>query len=69
MWSPYLAAPIRQPGAVEITMNGAKAVTRCVSSKPMTHTPPRPSRRIADRALRLRYMLESEERAGYLLQA
>jgi type VI secretion system protein ImpJ len=63
----YLAAPIRQPGAVEIGANGSEgryALTEFEAYD--THSAsPQPAPLQIGR-LRLRYMLESEERGGYL---
>jgi len=63
----YLAAPIRQPGAVEIAMNGSEGryALREFEAYDTHSTSPQPAPLLIAR-LRLRYMLESEERAGYL---
>jgi type VI secretion system protein ImpJ len=63
----YLAAPIRQPGAVEITMNGSEGryALREFEAYDTHSASPQPAPLLIAR-LRLRYMLESEERAGYL---
>ena len=63
----YLAAPIRQPGAVEITMNGSEGryALREFEAYDTHSASPQPAPLLIGR-LRLRYMLESEERAGYL---
>jgi type VI secretion system protein ImpJ len=62
----YLAAPIRQPGAVEIAMNGSEGrYTLREFEAYDTHSgSPQPAPLQIAR-LRLRYMLETEERAGY----
>jgi type VI secretion system protein ImpJ len=62
----YLAAPIRQPGAVEIEMNGnpARYALREFEAYDTHSGSPQPaSLQIA--RLRLRYVLETEDRAGY----
>jgi type VI secretion system protein ImpJ len=63
----YLAAPIRQPGAVEITMNGSEGryALREFEVYDTHSASPQPAPLLIAR-LRLRYMLETEERAGYL---
>jgi type VI secretion system protein ImpJ len=63
----YLAAPIRQPGAVEIAMNGSEGryALREFEAYDTHSASPQPAPLLIAR-LRLRYMLESEERAGYL---
>ena len=63
----YLAAPIRQPGAVEITMNGSEGryALREFEAYDTHSASPQPAPLLIAR-LRLRYMLETEERAGYL---
>ena len=63
----YLAAPIRQPGAVEIAMNGAEGryALRDFEAYDTHSASPQPAPLLIAR-LRLRYMLETEERAGYL---
>lgn len=63
----YLAAPIRQPGAVEIGMNGSdgRYALRDFEAYDTHSASPQPAPLLVAR-LRLRYMLESEERAGYL---
>ena len=64
----YLAAPVRQPGAVEIAAgNGAEGRYALSEFEAYdTHSAsPQPAPLQIGR-LRLRYMLESEERAGYL---
>jgi type VI secretion system protein ImpJ len=63
----YLAAPIRQPGAVEIAMNGSEGryALREFEAYDTHSASPQPAPLQIAR-LRLRYMLESEERAGYL---
>jgi type VI secretion system protein ImpJ len=64
----YLAAPVRQPGAVEIgNGNGAEgryALSEFEAYDTHSASPQPAPLQIA--RLRLRYMLESEERAGYL---
>jgi len=62
----YLTAPIRQPGAVEIAMNGTEGRYALQEFEAYdTHSgSPQPAPVLVGR-LRLRYMLESEERAGY----
>lgn len=62
----YLATPIRQPGAVEITMNGAEGRYALQEFEAYdTHSAsPQPAPVLVGR-LRLRYILETEERAGY----
>jgi type VI secretion system protein ImpJ len=62
----YLAAPIRQPGAVEIAMNGSEGRYSLREFEAYdTHSgSPQPAPLQIAR-LRLRYMLETEERAGY----
>jgi type VI secretion system protein ImpJ len=63
----YLAAPIRQAGAVEIAMNGSEgryAVREFEAYDTHSASPQPAPLQIA--RLRLRYMLETEERAGYL---
>jgi type VI secretion system protein ImpJ len=63
----YLAAPIRQAGAVEIAMNGSEGryALREFEVYDTHSASPQPAPLLIAR-LRLRYMLESEERAGYL---
>jgi type VI secretion system protein ImpJ len=63
----YLAAPIRQPGAVEIAMNGSEGryALREFEAYDTHSASPQPAPLQIAR-LRLRYMLETEERAGYL---
>jgi type VI secretion system protein ImpJ len=63
----YLAAPIRQPGAVEIAMNGSEGRygLREFEAYDTHSASPQPAPLQIAR-LRLRYMLEPEERAGYL---
>jgi type VI secretion system protein ImpJ len=63
----YLAAPIRQAGAVEIAMNGSEGRYALHEFEVYdTHSAsPQPAPLLIAR-LRLRYMLETEERAGYL---
>jgi type VI secretion system protein ImpJ len=63
----YLAAPIRQAGAVEIGMNGSEGRYALHEFEAYdTHSAsPQPAALQVAR-LRLRYMLETEERAGYL---
>jgi type VI secretion system protein ImpJ len=63
----YLAAPIRQPGAVEIAMNGSEGryALRDFEAYDTHSASPQPAPLQIGR-LRLRYMLESEERTGYL---
>jgi type VI secretion system protein ImpJ len=63
----YLAAPIRQAGAVEIAMNGSEGryALREFEAYDTHSASPQPAPLQIAR-LRLRYMLESEERAGYL---
>jgi type VI secretion system protein ImpJ len=63
----YLAAPVRQPGAVEIGGNGSEGRYALAEFEAYdTHSAsPQPAPLQIGR-LRLRYMLESEERAGYL---
>jgi type VI secretion system protein ImpJ len=63
----YLAAPVRQPGAVEIAMNGSEGryALREFEAYDTHSASPQPAPLQIAR-LRLRYMLESEERAGYL---
>jgi type VI secretion system protein ImpJ len=63
----YLAAPIRQPGAVEIAMNGTdgRYALRDFEAYDTHSASPQPAPLLIAR-LRLRYMLETEERAGYL---
>jgi type VI secretion system protein ImpJ len=63
----YLAAPIRQAGAVEIAMNGSEGryALREFEAYDTHSASPQPAPLLIAR-LRLRYMLESEERAGYL---
>ena len=63
----YLAAPIRQPGAVEIAMNGSEGryALREFEAYDTHSASPQPAPLLIAR-LRLRYMLETEERAGYL---
>jgi type VI secretion system protein ImpJ len=63
----YLAAPIRQAGAVEIAMNGSEgryAVREFEAYDTHSASPQPAPLQIA--RLQLRYMLETEERAGYL---
>jgi type VI secretion system protein ImpJ len=63
----YLAAPIRQAGAVEIAMNGSDgryAMREFEAYDTHSASPQPASLQIA--RLRLRYMLETEERTGYL---
>jgi type VI secretion system protein ImpJ len=62
----YLSAPIRQPGAVEIAVNGTEGRYALQEFEAYdTHSgSPQPAPVLVGR-LRLRYMLESEERAGY----
>src|SRR5262249_12590479 len=62
----YLAAPIRQPGAVEIATNGTEgrySLPEFEVYDPHSGSPQPAPLQIA--RLRLRYMLETEERAGY----
>jgi type VI secretion system protein ImpJ len=62
----YLAAPIRQPGALEIAMNGSEgryALREFEAYDTHSGSPQPAPLQIA--RLRLRYMLETEERAGY----
>jgi type VI secretion system protein ImpJ len=64
----YLAAPVRQPGAVEIGAGNGSEGRYAISEFEAydTHSgSPQPAPLQIGR-LRLRYMLESEERAGYL---
>ena len=63
----YLAAPIRQAGAVEIAMNGSEGryALREFEVYDTHSASPQPAPLQIAR-LRLRYMLETEERAGYL---
>jgi type VI secretion system protein ImpJ len=63
----YLAAPIRQAGAVEIAMNGSEGryALREFEAYDTHSASPQPAPLQIAR-LRLRYMLETEERAGYL---
>jgi type VI secretion system protein ImpJ len=63
----YLAAPIRQPGAVEIAMNGSEGRygLREFEAYDTHSASPQPAPLQIAR-LRLRYMLETDERAGYL---
>jgi type VI secretion system protein ImpJ len=63
----YLAAPIRQPGAVEIGMNGTEGryALRDFEVYDTHSASPQPAPLLIGR-LRLRYMLETEDRAGYL---
>jgi type VI secretion system protein ImpJ len=63
----YLAAPIRQPGAVEIAANGGEGryLLRDFEAYDTHSGSPQPAALQIAR-LRLRYLLESEERAGYL---
>lgn len=63
----YLAAPIRQLGAVEIAMNGSEGryALREFEAYDTHSASPQPAPLQIAR-LRLRYMLETEERAGYL---
>ncbi len=64
----YLAAPVRQPGAVEIA-DGAAAdgryLLRDFEAYDTHSASPQPAPLLVGR-LRLRYLLEGEERAGYL---
>jgi type VI secretion system protein ImpJ len=62
----FLATPIRQPGAVEIAMNGTEGRYSLRDFEAYdTHSgSPQPAPLLIAR-LRLRYMLETEERAGY----
>src|SRR5262245_53378639 len=62
----YLAAPIRQAGSVEISLNGAEARYGLRDFEAYdTHSgSPQPAPLLVAR-LRLRYMLETDERAGY----
>ena len=62
----YLAAPIRQPGAIEIAMNGSEGRYALREFEVYdTHSgSPQPAPLQIAR-LRLRYMLETEDRAGY----
>ena len=61
----YLAAPIRQAGAVEIAMNGSEGryALRDFEAYDTHSASPQPAPLLIAR-LRLRYMLETEERAG-----
>ena len=64
----FLAAPIRQPGAVEVAADGATEGRYGLKSFEAydTHSvSPEPAELQIGR-LRLRYMLETEDRAGYL---
>jgi len=63
----YLAAPVRQAGAVEVAANGADGRYQLREFEAYdTHSAsPQPAPLQIGR-LRLRYMLETEERAGYL---
>src|SRR6185437_6133447 len=64
----FLAAPIRQPGAVEVAADGASEGRYWLKSFEAydTHSiSPEPAELQIGR-LRLRYMLETEDRAGYL---
>ena len=63
----YLAAPIRQAGAVEIALNGSEGryALREFEAYDTHSASPQPAPLQIAR-LRLRYMLETEERAGYL---
>jgi type VI secretion system protein ImpJ len=62
----FLATPIRQPGAVEIAMNGTEGRYSLRDFEAYdTHSgSPQPAPLLIAR-LRLRYILETEERAGY----
>src|SRR6266446_1111589 len=64
----YLAAPVRQAGAVEVAANGADGRYQLREFEAYdTHSAsPQPAPLQIGR-LRLRYMLETEERAGYHL--
>ena len=64
----YLAIPIRQPGAVEVAIDGASAGRYALQEFEAydTHSAsPQPAGLQIGR-LRLRYMLETENRSGYL---
>ncbi|HZU87909.1 MAG TPA: type VI secretion system baseplate subunit TssK, partial [Stellaceae bacterium] len=63
----YLAAPIRQPGAVEIAVNGGEGryLLRDFEAYDTHSGSPQPAALQIAR-LRLRYLLDGEERAGYL---
>ena len=63
----YLAVPIRQPGAVEIAMDGAEGRYALQDFEAYdTHSAsPQPAPLLIGR-LRLRYLLDTDERAGYL---
>jgi type VI secretion system protein ImpJ len=64
----FLAAPIRQPGAVEVAADGAtegRYALRSFEAYDTHSVSPEPAELQIGR-LRLRYMLETEDRAGYL---
>ena len=63
----YLAAPIRQAGAIEIAPNGSEGRYRVREFEAYdTHSASPQPAPLQIARLRLRYMLETEERAGYL---
>ena len=63
----YLAAPIRQAGAIEIALNGSEGRYRVREFEAYdTHSASPQPAPLQIARLRLRYMLETEERAGYL---
>ena len=63
----YLAAPIRQAGAIEIAPNGSEGRYRVREFEAYdTHSASPQPAPLQIARLRLRYMLETEERAGYI---
>ncbi len=63
----YLALPVRQPGAVEVAAEGVEGRLALREFEAFdTHSGSPTPAAIQIGRLRLRYMLESEERAGYL---
>ena len=63
----YLAAPIRQAGAIEIALNGSEGRYRVREFEAYdTHSASPQPAPLQIARLRLRYMLETEERAGYI---
>jgi len=64
----FLAAPVRQPGAVEVAQDGGtegRYALRGFEAYDTHSASPQPAELQVGR-LRLRYMLETEDRAGYL---
>jgi type VI secretion system protein ImpJ len=65
----YLALPVRHPGAVEVAVNGAESGARYVAAEFEATDTNADSASVALLSvgkLRLRYMLENEDRAGFV---